>query len=98
MSVGILPTKDQLDNNGGGLLKNVENAIAQCEKINVWLLATPDATLLAAPYGYAQAEINTLKSAFADMAILGTVYRGTATQGSLKDFRTFAKLLWGFGL
>lgn len=98
MSVGIFPTKEQIDNNGGGLLKNVNDAIARAEAMNAWLAATPDATLLAAPYGYSQGEINILKSAFSDMAILATVYRGTATQGSLKDFRTFAKLLWGFGI
>jgi len=98
MSVGIVPTKDQIDNNGGSLLKNLDDALARCERLQTWLLATPDATLQAAPYSYSSQEVATLKSAFSDIAQLATIYRGTANLAVAKDFRQFAKLLWGFNL
>jgi hypothetical protein len=38
-----------------------------------------------------------LKSAFADLTQLGTIWTGSAALPAAKDFRAFVRLLWGVG-
>ena len=95
--VGIQQNKAQLDGTCG-LFVELENLMDRLERVNTFLLATADSTLLSAPYGYAQGDINILKSAFADAMQLVTLYRGTAALAVAKDFRTFSKLTIGTGL
>jgi len=76
----------------------LEDWIVRIERFQTYLVATVDATLLAAPYSYSQAEINLLKSAYTDMTQLIAIYRGTQNLSVAKDFRTFTKQLIGTGL
>lgn len=98
MSVGIFPTKAQIDSTSGSLVLSLDDFFAKVDRFQTYLLATPDATLLAAPYSYAQAEINLLKSSFTDLAQLAAIYRNQQNLAVAKDFRAFGKQLIGFGL
>lgn len=48
--------------------------------------------------GFTSNEAAVLKSAFADLATLVSVFQGAATQATTYDFRTFSKQLLGVGL
>lgn len=96
----IGPQLTSADVNGtvGQLARQLYGALDNIRLFQAWLAATPDATLLAAPFGMAQADINTLKSAMIDADKLRTIFEGTATQASTYDFRTFLKQALGVGL
>jgi hypothetical protein len=94
MSLGIGNTKSDVDNRSGLAAIALRDAFVKIKDFQTYLAATPDATLTAAPYGFTQQEVNTLKSAFNDLDLLRTIFEGIATQLVLKDFRTFAKQLW----
>lgn len=98
MSVGIVPAKGNIDAISGQLVNDLEYVFSRIEKMQTWLLATPDATLTAAPYSYTSGEVAQLKSAYADLMQLITIYRGSTNLSVAKDFRTFAKLLAGIGV
>jgi len=97
LSVGVVPTKDQIDNNIGSLLSNLDGTLARLEKAKAWLDTNTDVDLIA-KYGYVQAELDRLRSGLGDVAQLIGIYRGTTNLAVAKDFRTFIKLLWGFNL
>lgn len=98
MSVGIFPSKASIDATAGSLVISLDDFFIKVDRFRTYLLATSDATLLAAPYSYAQGEIDILKSAFGDLAQLAAIYRNQQNLAVAKDFRSFAKLLIGFGL
>ena len=79
-----------------GIARELDRIFLRAEQMKAWLDTLSDAQLIAL-YGYVQGDIDVLRSAVADMNILRTVYEGAATQGSLKDFRTFAKQMYPFG-
>lgn len=96
MSIGLNPTKAEIDSTIGNLARQVQEHFARVTTIKFYLDGTLDAELIAK--GYLQAEVNTIKSAFTDLAQLNTLYIGGATLGVAKDFRAFTKLLWGLGV
>lgn len=99
MAVGPAYTAVDLNNTGFQIAQQLYSAILHVDQFAQWLAATPDATLLAAPYNMIQADINILKSAFAtDGAKLVAIFRGTQTQATTYDFRTFIKQFVGFGI
>ena len=97
MAIGMQQTKGQIDSTAG-LFVQLQNVFDQIERVQTFLLATPDATLQAAPYGYTAGEVAQLKSAFTDAVQLIGIYKGTQILAVAKDFRTFSKLLVGTGL
>lgn len=97
MSVGIIPDKGAIDNTSGSLCRDLNNLFGRIVAFDAWLDGQPDADLISA-YGYSQADVDRLKSAFSDLAQLQTIYTGAANLANAKDFRTFAKLLAGFNL
>lgn len=98
MSVGLSPTKSQIDSAAGSEVNELEMRFSRIERIKAWLDETPDATLEAAPYSYTNGEVAILKSAYSDLKQLIDIYRGGANLASAKDFRAFAKQLRGLGV
>ena len=93
--VGINIDKAAVDSNAGTLAQSLQSAFNRTQQLKAWLDATPDATLVA--LGYTSGEVAVLKSAITDLDQLRTIYQGGATLGTAKDFRTFAKQMYGFG-
>lgn len=80
------------------IARQLYSAMANVQRFEAWLAATPDATLTSAPYGLQSGDVATLKSAFTDADKLRQIFEGSATQGSAYDFRTFLKQAIGTGL
>lgn len=78
------------------IARELDRIFLRAQQFKTWLDTVTDAQLIAT-YGYVQADIDVLRSSVGDLDILRTVYQGAATQGSLKDFRTFTKQLYPFG-
>lgn len=99
MSVGIILDKTAVDNTIGILAKSLRQTLTNIGYYKQWLDTQTD-TQLRNAYGYAVSpdEVAVLRSAVADLDKLRTIFEGTATQATVYDFRTFAKLLWGLGL
>jgi hypothetical protein len=95
MSVGIITTKNDLDARAGEIARSFQAAFTDVATLQLYLAATVDADLEA--LGYSAGEVATLKTAYADLAQLGTIWTGSAALAAPKDFRTFAKQLWGLG-
>lgn len=96
MAVGTQQDASAVNGWAGSIALDLERIMTEIQHFKAFLDATPDATLLAAPYSFAQADINTLRSAFGDLNTLASIYYGTAAQGTQAyDFRTFSKLLRG---
>lgn len=93
--VGIQVDRSAIDRVSGNLAQSVERAFDQIDDFKMWLDTKVDGDLTA--LGYSVAEVADLRSAYGDLAQLSTLYRGTASLGVAKDFRTFVKRLWGFG-
>lgn len=102
MTVGDQVTQAEINATALQIVRQLYSAFTNIQRFQAYLTATPDATILGYPTGgsvaLVQADINVLKSAFTDLNLLRTVFEGTATQGSLKDFRAFAGQLLGPGL
>lgn len=95
MSVGITLSKSDIDVRLGQLGISLNSAFNTVKLTKTYLDTQTDANLIA--LGYTQGEVNTLRSAILDLDNLRQVWEGTRTQGTAYDFRTFEKLLWGFG-
>lgn len=95
MSVGISVTKQEIDSRAGEIASRFQGAFDDVAILKLYLDATPDETLV--DLGYSAQEVATIKTAFTDLSQLGTLWVGTATLTTPKDFRAFAKQLWGLG-
>lgn len=96
MSLGINVVKTDVDRVFGAAALELNVLMDKVGELKVWLDTKSVADLEG--MGYSTAEANTLKSAWADADQLRTLYEGTATLAVAKDFRTFLKLVYGFGL
>lgn len=96
MSLGLNPVKADVDYLAGTLAKRLHEDIDRIGEFKYWLDGKSVGDLEA--LGYTNGEANLLKSVFADLDQLRTLYVGAATLGSVKDFRTFARQIIGFGL
>jgi hypothetical protein len=95
MSVGLPVTKDEIDSRAGDLARAFQRAFGDVVTMQMYLEATANPDLIA--LGYTDQEVATLKSAFADLTQLGTIWTGSAALATAKDFRTFVRQLWGVG-
>jgi len=95
MAVGFPRARADIDQRAGTLYVSLRNLLDEVDRFEAFLAATPDVDLEAAPTNYTAGEVAVLKSAFADLAKLGTIFRGTGTQTPAYDFRTFANQLAG---
>jgi hypothetical protein len=95
MSVGLPVTKNEIDQRAGDTARNFQRAFEDVATLQTFLAATADPDLIA--LGYTAGEVATLKSAYADLTQLGTIWTGSAALPAAKDFRAFVRLLWGVG-
>lgn len=94
MAAGIQVTKPELDNVAGTVARSVFNVLGSVQQVKAWL-DTQTVTDLET-LGYSTADANTLKSAYADLAELASVFNnGTPAHTTAYDFRVFAKRLIG---
>lgn len=96
MTVGIQVDKAQVDNKAGSIAQQLNIVMENIEQFNEWLSGQQDADL-ETNYDYSSGEVAVLKSAFSDLDQLRQVYQGTVNLADAKDFRAFAKQLWGLG-
>ena len=96
MAVGLHATKADVDNRSGGLARDLANVLANIEDFQLWLLATTDEVLEAAPYSYTSGEVAILKSAFTDLDLLRQVYYGLAAHTPAAALDAFSKQLYDF--
>lgn len=95
MSIGLPATKQEIDSRSGDIARSFQRSFDDVLTMQSYLQATANADLVA--LGYTDTEVNVLKSAFSDLAQLGTIFVGQAALAQAKDFRTFARQLWGVG-
>lgn len=95
MSVGLPVSKNEIDNRAGDIARSFQAAFDNVAVMKVYLDGTVDADLVA--LGYTADEVATLKTAWADLTELGTIWTGQAALTAPKDFRTFVRRIWGVG-
>lgn len=95
MSVGLGVTKEEVDTRSGDIARSFQRAFKDVITLQSFLTQTPDADLIA--LGYTEQEVATLKTAYADLTQLGTIWTGESALAAPKDFRTFVRQLWGVG-
>jgi hypothetical protein len=95
MSVGLPVTKDEVDKRSGDIARTFQKTFDDVVTLKGYLDATADADLEA--LGYTTQEVAVLKTSFADLAQLATIWTGNAALPAPKDFRQFVRQLWGVG-
>lgn len=93
MAVGITVTKAEVDNESGSAARDLHLAMRRAADFKAWLDGQGDPDLTA--LGYSAGDIANLRSAFGDALQIADIWRGAATLGAAKDFRTFLKRLAG---
>lgn len=81
----------------GDVALQLQEAFDAVRNIKAYL-AQYSGTQLDTMYGYDAGQGVIVKSAFDDADLLRTIYEGTATQGTTKDFRAFLKQIYGLGI
>lgn len=93
MAAGIQVDKPTINNIVGANSRNIHQLFFGVDGIKAYLDATLDSDLVA--MGFTAGEVSVMKSAYADLAQLVAIYRGTANLAAAKNFQTFAKQLHG---
>ena len=95
MSVGFPVAKQDIDQNAGDIARRFQASFDDVATMSGFLNRTADTDLVA--LGYTEAEVATLKTAFADLAQLGRIWGGLDPLPAAHDFRVFVSRLWGVG-
>lgn len=95
--IGASVTRESVDATLGQITQETNEVFQRVRLMQQWLAGQTTAVLQAPPYNYTAGEVDVIKSAFADLDQLRTIYEGAANLTSAKDFRTFAHQIWGFG-
>lgn len=94
MTVGLPANKADLDNVAGSTARSLFNVLSNVQQIKGWLDTKTTGDLEG--MGYTANEAAVLKSAYADLAELASVFNnGTPAHTTAYDFRTFSKQLIG---
>jgi hypothetical protein len=93
MSVGYPKNKDSIDGIVGELSQAVNRNFRRAVQLKTELDAYTDGQLTGA--GYTTPEVAVLRTLVTDLNQLNNIYTGAATLGSVKDFRTSLRPLWG---
>lgn len=96
MAIGASSNKADWDAAVAQISRQLFSAFSNVAKAKMALDTLAVSDLVAA--GYDTTSANQLKSAFSDADLLRQIFEGSATQASVKDFRTFLKLALGTGL
>jgi hypothetical protein len=95
MSVGLPVTKQEVDTRSGDTCRAFQRLLEDIATMKTFLDTNPDQTLI--DLGYTAGEVTILKSAFADLSQLTGIAIGQDALAAPKDFRAFARQLWGVG-
>jgi hypothetical protein len=95
MSVGLPVMKTEIDTRAGDIARSFQRNFEDVFTMQTYLEATPNPDLVA--LGYTDQEVAVLKTAFADLTQLATIWNGAVALPAAKDFRTFVRQLWGVG-
>lgn len=97
MPIGLTATltRGQVDLQGGTLAQRLNAIFTAIEDWHRFVLSAQDADFAA--LGYTTDEITLLRTCAAEMEELRTIYEGSATLATAKDFRTFLQRTWGTG-
>lgn len=96
MPAGLQIARGDADTILGQALRDVNAALIKTAALRDFLQTRSNQELL--DLGYSQGEVDAMISAFNDMDQLWKIYRGAQALAEAKDFRQFAKRLWGFGI
>lgn len=97
MTAGKQIDKATINSDAGSIARATFAGFKAVAQFKAWLDGVTDGTLTGT-YGFAQADVDDMRSAFGDLDQLRTIFEGSATLGSAKDFRAFSKRLLGDGL
>lgn len=95
MAAGYQVTLADINNAAGRIAVGVRETFQDIVDFKAWLDAQTDNVLTGAPVNMLQADVDVLRSAFADLNQLNSIRTGAATLGSAKDFDAFVKRLRG---
>ena len=95
MSVGLNPSRGEIDQQAGIIARDLDSATSRCLDFKSYLDGKQDAELVA--LGYTQEDVTLLKSAYTDAAKLAAIFRGVTSDAAVYDYRTFLRQIWGFG-
>lgn len=93
MAIGYPKNKDSVDNIVGELAQSINRNFRRAQQLKTELDSFNDAALTSA--GYSAGEITTLRTLANDLVQLNNIYSGAATLGTVKDFRTSLRPVWG---
>jgi hypothetical protein len=89
-------SRSDIDQAVGDAMLRINKDLNYVEAIRDGLQAYSDQEIK--DLGYSDAEVATIRSALADMDQLWKIYKGAQPLTDPKDFRQFAKRLWGLGV
>lgn len=92
---GINLNASDINTRAGVIAQSVQKAMNDVVQFKFFLDGATDETLVA--LGMSQDDVSTIKSAFADLAEFAELYCGDATLAVAKDYRAFARRVWGMG-
>jgi hypothetical protein len=95
MSVGLTVSKSEIDSRAGDIARRFQQSFEDVLTMALYLDGTTEQALI--DLGYTANEVAVLKTAWADLVQLGTIWTGSAALASAKDFRVFVKQIWGVG-
>lgn len=95
MSAGFAITKDSVNNRAGSLVLTLRQSFDDINNFNAFLTQASITDTVLTGLGMTQAEVNTLRAAFTDLAKLVQVGRALAVQSPANDFFFNAKQLLG---
>lgn len=98
MAAGIQVSASDINANVGGRAQELHQWLVRVDALAGWWNAFGGSNLLNAPYNMAQADIDNIGSAIANMVQIAGVARGTATQASASDLTVFISRVWGLNI
>ena len=97
MAAGIILGPNDVNGQFGGVFRDLNSVMSRIVELYNWFQQTGTAGLEAAPYSFSTTDANDIASAINDAYQLYQLFTNAGTLTTSKDFRTFMKLLWGFG-
>ncbi len=96
MSVGTTITKKELDAAITAIGTDIHLAMNRAAEFKYYLDGVLDEDLTTLTYS--AGDIANLRTAVADINQMSTIFNGAASLAVAKDFRTFLRRVWGFGV
>ena len=98
LRVGLPMNTVDINARSGTLYIQLRDVLTQIENFQAIMLTITDADLQAADQNgkaFTAAEVTQFRSAMVDLTKFAGIFKGTQTQATTYDFRTFAKSLAG---